>query len=55
MTANDSCWDSILPSGLSAGSSEEALDCAGGLYLTELAICSTTLNGHLGISARCVD
>ncbi|WP_030944508.1 ATP-binding protein [Streptomyces sp. NRRL S-646] len=30
---NDSYRDSILPSGLPAGSAEEALDCAGDLYL----------------------
>ncbi|MEU0297999.1 ATP-binding protein [Streptomyces sp. NPDC006175] len=33
----DSYRDSILPSGLPAGSPEEALDCAGGLYLNALA------------------
>ncbi|MFJ4876563.1 AAA family ATPase [Streptomyces sp. NPDC088745] len=35
--SNDSYRDTILPSGLSAGSPEEALDCAGALYLDALA------------------
>ncbi|MFG3532245.1 AAA family ATPase [Streptomyces sp. NPDC047917] len=35
--SNDSYQDNILPSGLSAGSPEEALDCAGDLYLNTLA------------------
>ncbi|MFH8900547.1 AAA family ATPase [Streptomyces coeruleorubidus] len=34
---SDSYRDNILPSGLPAGSPEEALDCAGDLYLNALA------------------
>jgi hypothetical protein len=38
LASNDSYKDNILPSGLPAGSPEEALDCAGDLYLTGPAI-----------------
>nr|QIY76651.1 hypothetical protein HEP84_03375 [Streptomyces sp. RLB1-33] len=38
LASNDSYKDNILPSGLPVGSPEEALDCAGDLYLTALAI-----------------
>ncbi|QEV29953.1 ATP-binding protein [Streptomyces coeruleorubidus] len=37
LAGNDSYRDNVLPSGLPAGSPEEALDCAGGLYLNALA------------------
>ncbi|MEV5846369.1 ATP-binding protein [Streptomyces sp. NPDC051985] len=37
LAGNDSYRNSILPSGLPAGSPEEALDCAGDLYLNALA------------------
>ncbi|MFG2334263.1 AAA family ATPase [Streptomyces sp. NPDC048604] len=37
LASNDSYRDNILPSGLPAGSPEEALDCAGGFYLDTLA------------------
>jgi predicted kinase len=36
LASNDSYLDNILPSGLPAGSPEEALDCAGDLYLRVL-------------------
>jgi hypothetical protein len=45
LASNDSYKNNILPSGLPAGSPEEALDCAGDLYLTALAIWSKPLNG----------
>lgn len=35
LASSDAYKDNILPSGLPAGSPEEALDCAGNLYLTE--------------------
>ncbi|MQA27490.1 MAG: hypothetical protein GEU94_18965 [Micromonosporaceae bacterium] len=35
LASRDSYQDSILPSGLPAGSPEEALDCACGLYLND--------------------
>lgn len=38
LASNDSYKDNFLPSGLPAGSPEEALDCAGDLYLGGLAI-----------------
>ncbi|MEY9838019.1 hypothetical protein [Streptacidiphilus sp. EB103A] len=34
LASSDSYKDNILPSGLPAGSPEEALDCAGDLYLS---------------------
>jgi hypothetical protein len=37
LASRDSYEDSILPSGLPAGTPEEALDCAGGLYLGDSA------------------
>ncbi|MEU6971213.1 hypothetical protein AB0A71_26445 [Kitasatospora aureofaciens] len=37
LASSDSYKDNILPSGLPTGSPEEALDCAGDLYLTGLA------------------
>ncbi|MGW0472286.1 hypothetical protein [Streptomyces coeruleorubidus] len=37
LAGNDSYRDNILPSGLPAGSPEEALDCAGDLHLNALA------------------
>ncbi|MFJ3224162.1 AAA family ATPase [Streptomyces sp. NPDC086783] len=37
LAANGSYRDTVLPSGLPAGSPEEALDCAGALYLNALA------------------
>ena len=37
LAGTDSYQDTILPSGLPAGSPEEALDCAGDLYLNALA------------------
>ena len=39
--SHDHHQDSILPSGLPAGSPEEALDCACGLYLNEPAAWTT--------------
>jgi len=41
--------DSILPSGMHAGSPEEALDCAAGLYL---AAYEGRFNGHRSHHAR---
>ncbi|MET9388531.1 hypothetical protein ABZY09_48165 [Streptomyces sp. NPDC002928] len=38
LASSDSYRDNILPSGLPAGSPEEALDCAGDLYLSQPAI-----------------
>ncbi|GLW59630.1 hypothetical protein [Kitasatospora phosalacinea] len=38
LASNDGYRDNFLPSGLPSGSPEEALDCAGGLYLNGLAI-----------------
>ncbi|MFE5586415.1 hypothetical protein [Kitasatospora sp. NPDC056531] len=38
LASSDSYKDNILPSGLPAGSPEEALDCAGDLYLSGSAI-----------------
>jgi hypothetical protein len=35
LASRDGYEDSILPSGLPAGTPEEALDCAGGLYLDD--------------------
>ncbi|MFF9808407.1 AAA family ATPase [Streptomyces coeruleorubidus] len=37
LASNDSYRDNVLPSGLPVGSPEEALDCAGDLYLNALA------------------
>ncbi|MGG2464896.1 hypothetical protein ACO0M4_34940 [Streptomyces sp. RGM 3693] len=38
LASSDSYKDNILPSGVPVGSPEEALDCAGDLYLGESAI-----------------
>jgi hypothetical protein len=38
LASSDSYKDNILPNGLPSGSPEEALDCAGGLYLNGSAI-----------------
>ncbi|BCK73704.1 hypothetical protein Srufu_076570 [Streptomyces libani subsp. rufus] len=38
LASSDSYKDNILPSGLPAGSLEEALDCAGDIYLNESTI-----------------
>lgn len=38
LASNDSYRDNVLPSGLPVGSPEEALDCAGNLYLDGPAI-----------------
>jgi hypothetical protein len=35
LASRDKYEDNVLPSGLPAGSSEEALDCACGLYLND--------------------
>ncbi|MEV0536342.1 ATP-binding protein [Kitasatospora sp. NPDC050463] len=37
LTSSNTYKDNVLPSGLPAGSAEEALDCAGDLYLSALA------------------
>ena len=36
LASRDSYQDSVLPDGNPVGTAEDALDCAGGLYLTEL-------------------
>ena len=37
LASKDSYEDSVLPSGLTAGTPEEALDCACGLYLNDIS------------------
>lgn len=36
LASRDGYQDSVLPNGLPIGTAEDALDCAGGLYLTNL-------------------
>lgn len=36
LASKDSYQDSVLPSGMTAGAPEEALDCACGLYLNDI-------------------
>jgi len=44
LASKDGYEDSVLPNGLTAGTPEEALDCACGLYLTDITAWTETPN-----------